>query len=47
MPISQESFIKTMNDMEKVLTDIGLSHLSTEKKVTLHTLSTEVHVTHK
>ena len=32
MPTSQESFIKAMNEMEKVLTDIGLSHLSTEKK---------------
>jgi hypothetical protein len=32
MTISQESFIKIMNDMEKVLADIGLSHLSTEKK---------------
>jgi len=32
MPTSQESFIKTMNDMETVLTDIGLSHLSTEEK---------------
>ncbi len=29
---AQESFIKTMNDMENVLTNIGLSHLSTEKK---------------
>ena len=32
MPTSQELFIKAMNDMETVLTDIGLSHLSTEKK---------------
>ena len=32
MPTSQELFIKAMNDMETVLTDSGLSHLSTEKK---------------
>ncbi|MFM7851746.1 MAG: hypothetical protein ACKO96_07440 [Flammeovirgaceae bacterium] len=32
MPTSQESFIKIMNDMESARTDIGLSHLSTEKK---------------
>ena len=32
MTTSQESFIKIMNDKEKALADIGLSHLSTEKK---------------